>query len=527
MTSRKMRILIIGLDGAPFHAVRNWRSERKYPFFTSLIEEGAFGSLQSTTPPLSMLAWPVFYTGKNPGKIGVYVLKVTENRRFEEEKLPTSHDVASPPFWEILGNEGKTVGVVNIPVTYPPRPVNGFLISDFLTPPGSENFTHPPELKDEIPGYVIDFDIIRRWGRLPEGDVEKSNLLEEQYAMTSKRLESCVHLIEKYRPEFFIVNFKGLDNVQHLFWDRPDVVDDFFGYLDGVSRSLVEASDPDYLIVMSDHGFHAKSRRYFHLNSFLEQKGFLRRKKDTKGRFSILLYGASAGLVKRFRFLRRLAPERSKRWVGKELMKHRIDWENTVAYADWHRGIYLNEDILRDESERRTLRNRIVDEMKQIRDPESGEPVFLEVLTREEAFSGQFSRNLPDIIWLAHPDFRLNANLSKELISPRLDAPHITGEHMGDREGILIVRGPEVNPGAEIQGARLIDMAPTVLFLMGSKVPEDLDGRVLKGVFRPGSPTAEREVELGPPVGDTRGRFDLSEDQEEQVKERLKGLGYM
>jgi len=513
-----MKVLVIGLDGAPYHLLAKVRE--KMPTLANLMDNGSYGILTSTIPALSLLAWPVFYTGKNPGKIGVYVTRLVRDS-VEEVKLPTSHDVKAPAIWEILSDRKKKVGVVNIPVTYPPKPVNGFLISGFLTPPSSDDFVYPPELKSDLHEYTIDLDVLTEDKKLPERDVDKSLLLQKQYDITQKRAATCLRLIRDHRPDFFIVNFKGLDNMQHLFWHKQDVIVKFYEKLDVLLTQFIDTIKPENTVIMSDHGFEARSTKYFHINTYLEREGFLCRNKSLKGRLSILTYTVGVKLVEIFPFIRNLVPEKAKSTVGIKQMTSRIDWSKTIAYADFHRGIFINKEITGKERDR--VARAIVEKMVACEDPHTGKKVFKTVKRKEEIFSGPYFDLLPDIVWLPDADYRINANLFPKLISPRLDAPHIAGEHMAAADGIFILTGPGVVRNTYIEGAHISDLAPTILHMMDVPIPSDMDGKVLRRAFE-SSFREPRYTEAG--TAEEKD-FAFTQKEEKKLEERLKGLGYL
>ncbi|KPK67044.1 hypothetical protein AMJ87_14030 [candidate division WOR_3 bacterium SM23_60] len=245
--------------------------------------------------------------------------------------------------------------------------MNGFLITGFLTPPSSGDFVYPPELKSELQEYTIDLDVLTEDKKLPERDVDKSVLLQKQYDITQKRAATCLRLIRAHQPDFFIVNFKGLDNMQHLFWHKQNVIIEFYEKLDTLLKQLIDTVKPKNTVIMSDHGFHARSTKYFHINTYLEREGFLYRNKSLKGQLSILTYTVGVKLVEVFPFIRNLVPEKAKSSVGIKQMTDRIDWSKTVAYADFHRGIFINKEIAG--TERDKVAQAIVDKMMACEDP--------------------------------------------------------------------------------------------------------------------------------------------------------------
>ena len=152
------RVLIVGLDGVPWELLRRWASEGHLPVIARLIETGSAGPLASTMPPTSGPAWSSFMTGKNPGQTGIYDFLY---RRPGSYVFPPVNAAlrSGQSLWSLLGEQGKRVAVVNIPISYPVEHVNGVLISGWMTPYFAKDFTWPPELGEEISREVGDYRI--------------------------------------------------------------------------------------------------------------------------------------------------------------------------------------------------------------------------------------------------------------------------------------------------------------------------------------------------------------------------------
>ncbi|KPK67043.1 hypothetical protein AMJ87_14025 [candidate division WOR_3 bacterium SM23_60] len=142
---------------------------------------------------------------------------------------------------------------------------------------------------------------------------------------------------------------------------------------------------------------------------------------------------------------------------------------------------------------------------------------------KEEIFSGPYFDLLPDIVWLPDTDYRINANLYPALISRRLDAPHITGEHMAAADGIFILNGSGVMGSTRIEGAHIADLAPTILYMMDVPIPSDMDGKVLRRAFE----TSYREPQYTKAGEAEKKDFAFTQKEEKKLEERLKGLGYL
>ena len=149
------KVILIGLDGATFDLLLPWINEGILPVMANLLKQGAWGGLESTIPPLTPPAWASFITGKNPGKHGVFDFRGPVNDALESP-LISSRSIRSRKLWEIINAQKKRVGIINIPVTYPPEEVDGFMISGMLTPNNKVCFTHPPDLKDRLIAKIGD-----------------------------------------------------------------------------------------------------------------------------------------------------------------------------------------------------------------------------------------------------------------------------------------------------------------------------------------------------------------------------------
>jgi predicted AlkP superfamily phosphohydrolase/phosphomutase len=154
------KVFIIGFDGGPYKEIKGWVEKGELPFLSKMAREGAFGKLKSVIPPFTMLAWPIIFTGKNPAKIGPFLYKSKKKgfdpEFFSEAQLINSSDIRTWSLWEWATHFGNKVGIMNVPMTYPPKKVNGFFITGALTPKNAENFTYPENLKEDIKKYIID-----------------------------------------------------------------------------------------------------------------------------------------------------------------------------------------------------------------------------------------------------------------------------------------------------------------------------------------------------------------------------------
>ena len=158
------KVLVFGLDCAtPQLIFDKWRSQ--LPALSSLMEKGSWGKLKSCVPPSTVPAWSCMLSGKNPGKLGCYGFWNRSDYSYQGLSFATSSTVREDRVWDILSRQGMNVILVGIPQTYPPTPVKGIMVTCFLTPDTTCQYTYPKELADEIETrigkYMLDVDNFR------------------------------------------------------------------------------------------------------------------------------------------------------------------------------------------------------------------------------------------------------------------------------------------------------------------------------------------------------------------------------
>ena len=123
--SKANRVLMIGIDSATFDSMTPWIEEGQLPNFARLLREGAAGKLESVPNINSAPAWSSIVTGKNPGKHSIFYFVEDDSEHYSYQYLNASFRTAKP-IWQILSEAGKRVGVINVPISYPAEPLNGF-----------------------------------------------------------------------------------------------------------------------------------------------------------------------------------------------------------------------------------------------------------------------------------------------------------------------------------------------------------------------------------------------------------------
>ena len=281
---RKRKVLVIGLDSTPPRLLfREFKD--KLPNLGEMMDSGVCAPLRTIHPPITIPAWMAMCTGKDAGEMGVYGFRTRKGNSYTEFSLSFSHAFSGVrKVWDELAELGKKSVLVGIPPSYPVYPVNGKMVSCFLCPDSTKDYTYPSSLKGEIESLVGEyiFDVVFR-------TEERDKLITQAFEMTEKRFKVVEHLLKKEKWDFFMFVEIGVDRVQHAFWkyydpEHPlhepghrykDVILDYYKLLDdGVGRLLSAVDKNTTVLVVSDHGAKAM-KGAFCINEWLIQKGYL------------------------------------------------------------------------------------------------------------------------------------------------------------------------------------------------------------------------------------------------------------
>ncbi len=527
------RVMVVGLDGADWRVLRPLMEAGVMPNLQRLVEQGASGPLESSVPTQSNTAWVTFMTGVNPGKHGVY--SFMERAPGDPTRLVgvNSRSIRRETLFHVLSRQGYRVGAVNVPVTYPPFPVNGFLLSGMFVP-SEGTYTYPRELKGELDGAVGGFPVNRiRWRYMP-GQYEA--LLAEAVEVNAQRARALAYLVDHKPWDVFVQVFVSPDRVQHAAMHLIDpshpryredeaarfraAIHRFYRSLDDVVGLAVERAERHglTLIVLSDHGFQPCDRQ-LRVEDLLVERGFLR-------------YDRQQQVARRVRrALRRLrgGPAHRRAPAAGRPIGVGVDWSRTRAYValSTEQGISINlagrepRGIVGPDGDYERTAEELRAALRGWRDPATGQPLVQDVWLRDELYHGPLASAAPDVVYAAAPGLSVG-NEQKRNLAP---LAWRTGEH--DRYGILVAYGPAVRAGTTVEGARLMDLAPTILYLAGAALPADLDGRVLEGLLRP-EVVGSRPVEVeSAPVAFEPEAQSYSDEEEAAVLDQLRGLGYV
>ncbi|WP_254764792.1 alkaline phosphatase family protein [Natrinema marinum] len=525
-TTPSERAFVLGLDGVPWRLIERWSDEGELPNFARLREEGAAGPLDSTRPPTTPLAWPSIATGVWPDKHGLYGFQNLSAEYSHE--MYTSRDLAQPALWDQLG----PAHVGNVPMTYPASEIDGTMVTGMITPSTDRQFTQPPDLQDEIeariPDYEISLDYPEYADRLDDFQIAVDEMLAKRRQLMELQMDRAG---DDWQLFFFV--YTAPDRFQHLVWDMDKLLA-HYKKLDEIVGEVIDYTDEHAadLYVVSDHGF-GPIEELVYVNSILENEGYLFRREDEGTRGALASLGISkdsiTGALSRVGITeetlvqslpRRLVDSVAEQIPGDHAL-YDVDFDRTVAFVHDTGNLYINDTERFDRgiispSEVPQVKADIKAALESATDSD-GDPL-LEVFDGDELFPTD--EESPDLVVGGRGTYESRSAVSDSVLGDTgtYDASHRS-------EGIVLCRGPSIAADATLRGARVVDIAPTLLHGIGQPVPENTDGRVLFDAFDEEAGPAQTKVEwTAVAQTDTDGEVDEDFDD---VENRLKGLGYM
>ncbi|MBC7287042.1 MAG: alkaline phosphatase family protein [Armatimonadetes bacterium] len=541
-----LRLLIIGIDGADYERTATYISEGTMPTLAELARKGAFLKLQSVIPPVTPAAWTTITTGCNPGKHGLFEFQRMEPGASGYVLADTRR---VPTLFHALNRHGATVGLYNVPWTYPPDPYDGFVIGGMETVSLRPEIAHPPSAFDLLLEHAgPDYE---PWPMIaPRFKLDAAKVL--RYIGIRVRLTRA--LLNRFPVDAYMVVFNMVDFVQHAFIgvaraEATDgrVIEDpvrwTYAAVDrAVGEILNEFSDPDTVTcVVSDHGM-GVADRVVNMEKLFADRGWLvpsgGQVVNAAWRSSLLLWRAVRPLLPETvrRSLRRLMRSGLSPSRADGPPPAAVDWARTSAAPFGSYGCIRvckrgdDSEAGGEDSRCNGLVDEIRSELLSLRFPSDGEPVFEEVLRGPDIFSGPAVADGPDLVavptrhryWMAsgRGGISVRGLLGQPQVLGSLDPP--TGVHRPS--GIMFLSGPGVAPGST-GSARLVDVAPTMLHLLDLPIPDVMDGSPVTAAMD--EQAAARPVTYEhSPARIRRKACDRTCDRE-TLEQRLRALGYL
>ena len=394
--------------------------------------------MEASLPEVSSTSWATFMTGVNPARHGIYGFMDLEPGTYKLY-FPNSINIKSDTFWEILGREGKRSIVLNVPSTYPAKPLNGILTAGFVAI-DLKKATYPESAYQYLKGIDYRMDVEA------EKAAESLEALAEEIDFTfKKRREAFLHFLRAENWDLFIASVTETDRLHHFLWvalenkEHPlhSFFIDFYRKLDGLMGELSEVLEKDTgFFIVSDHGF-TGIKQEIYLNTYLRHKGNLRFKKEPPAS------------------LEEIAPD-------------------SRAFVLDPTRVYINlkdkypSGIVSPGKEYNALRDELKDSLLNL--TIEGDKVVKEVFCKEDIYAGPYLSYAPDLVILANNGFDLKGSINKNDLFGRTI---FTGAHT--RNDAVFFVNQKITPP---QAVNIIDVAPTILSFMEIDSPS-LDGHNL------------------------------------------------
>lgn len=565
----KGRVMVIGVDGATLDLIEPWVKAGLLPNFARLMQEGSWGNLISIVPPMTPTAWSSFATGTNPGKHGLYDFVGRREGSYSTWLTNASHRKGNS-IWKLLGQAGYQVTVFNVPVTYPIDKVNGQFVSGLLTPAGATDASWPPELLGQLKRAVPEFNFSPP-GVFSPG--EELDFVQQITDLNRTTLKTAKVLLGNKPWDFYMAVFMGVDIIGHFMWKQmvdgqrsgyqpksqteatlAKAIQTCYQQIDQAMGELMQAAGPDdYVVVMSDHGFGSLDR-YIHVNTWLMKRGYLKFKNTPLTLLKRVMYALGITPITVYQMLRALrlgermrrtgrggnSNQRAQALIKKAFLSFDdVDWSRTRLYSFGFAGpIYVNQQgrepkgIVPPGAESEALLAQVTQDLKALRDPTTGEPLIGDIYGRGQLYWGARANQAPDLLFMPrdmkNAGFGLLEFGSNDWFTTVADR---TGTHR--MSGIVLLKGPGILQGAHLSDSSIMDIAPTVLALMGQPIPDIMDGSVLEKAMTPELRASLRITRASapaagtPPLSDDDTSTDIDAAEEEIIRARLRDLGYV
>jgi predicted AlkP superfamily phosphohydrolase/phosphomutase len=453
------RVAVIGLDCATPMLLFD-RLADEVPNISKLLQGSLYGELESITPPITVPAWACAMTGKTPGQLGVYGFRNRKDHTYEGLSIATSEAVREPAVWDLLGEAGMRSLLIGVPPAYPPKPVEGWRVSCFLTPPSATTYTWPTdlsaEIREEVGEYIFDIPNFRERG--------EEHVLEQVHVMTERRFRLARRLVTNKPWDFFMMVEMGPDRLHHVFWHHCDpehpkyqpgnrfetAFRDYYRALDAEVGSLLDTLPDDAaVILMSDHGARAMAGGVC-INDWLRREGYLALERKLEG--------------------------------PTKVSEAPIQWSKTVAWGDggYYGRLFLNvrgrePNGVVDPADYERIRDELTGKLEEMTGPD-GRPLGTRVFRPENVYP-EVRGVAPDlIVYFGNLEWRSVGTLGLgEVFTYENDTGPDGANH--DTRGIFALSGLPGQPTGKTDGLKLIDVGPTLMKLYGLAEPEGVQGR--------------------------------------------------
>jgi predicted AlkP superfamily phosphohydrolase/phosphomutase len=486
-----MKICILGLDCCAPEVIFG---DERLVNIRRLMDAGLYGRLQSVVPPITVPAWMCMSTSQDPGSLGIYGFRNRMDYSYEKLGFANSNSIKSYAMWDHLAREGKKSIIIGVPPNFPPRRINGISVGCFLTPDTKKDeFTYPTNIRAKINELVGEYPVDVKNFRTDRKDW----LRDEIFAMSKKQWQVVKWMLTEQEWDYFHFVDIGLDRVHHGFWNYFDkkhvqyepgnpyenVIPDYYLWLDEQIGSVLELLDNEtVLLVVSDHGAQRLDGGIA-VNQWLIDEGLL------------------------------VLHEHPKQVTAFNELK--VNWEKTKVWSEggYYARVFFNVQGREPQgvipaSEYAAFQDQVKAKFEAMTD-DKGKPLNNLVFKPKEIY--QNTRNVaPDlIVHFGGLDWRSIGTVGYPNIYVQENDTGPDGCNHA-QYGMFLLAAPNCPLSGEYQGAKLLDVAPTLLDLAGYEIPDSMQGRSLVAGMEKRTPGDGTDAE-----------------SEKIIHDRLAGLGYV
>ncbi len=469
-----MKVVVIGIDGATWDPVIPYLQKGLLPGYGKFWNDGLHGPLLTTIPYLTQPGWKAYSTGKNPGKLGVFYWS-----RIDWANMKVAHinslGFHGTDYWDFLAEDGYTAAVIDMPSTYPPKKINGVLITGH--PHGEGDWVYPKEFQDRIPPNYSK-EGIHLFTKNEDPEVTMNGIEEE----IRSRFDMAETLWEH---DLVHVSILMNDHVSHFMWNNEQIMLRNLKANDEGIQRIIRKNKDGYTILMSDHG-NGPLEDEFYANELLAKEGLLvlkERKKSHLTKERVVNAGTKLGLYKvarslpisvQNRILKRIQSMDSEMEIS---LEESIDWKRSKVIALDEGLFYVNPLYNEEKEELENELTRILLNFKS----KNGKNVFKNVFKGKEIYWGDHLDDAPDIVGITNEIYHQRFSLSGYIWASDIPEEKYAyrtrqvGQHR--LKGIFGLIGPGIQP--KLISPSIYDLAPTILKLYGTRIPEDMDGKPL------------------------------------------------
>lgn len=515
------KVILIGLDGVDLDLLQPWIEAGELPNFEELISKGATAKLRTCPPCWTIPNWNSIATGKTPGTLGVYDFMHHDQSDRQLRPYFTARGDGTP-LWRYIELEGGKSCIGNLPSLHTPTKMKGASVTGWL-PEDEERLTYPPSLQNELDELVDGYELDIKSIDIKKGDVSsdwegKQDFLKSLHALTEDRMDVFDYLFELDDWDFFMPVFTGTDRINHALWGEEEALIRYYSRIDEwIGTVLCRADDDSIVGLVSDHGF-TGHKKTFYINEMLENLGFLSRgDTGSKATASLASKLVNYGRSNFPETVKTLIPDKIRHSLANaaetSFDEADIDWENTLAYCTSVSGT-----IFIDTNGRQEHRETVAESLENALRSQGLSPETFRIYRTSDVYPTR-EANPPELI-LEFDDVDINTGFRENGDSYLISKP-MYGNHQ--RTGLFTLYGPGIRSGVH-ESASVIDIAPTILFLLNAPIPTDMDGEILFDLMNTDEGEVSKEELQREPLSLEKS---TAATDGSAIEDRLESLGYL